>query len=83
MCFAHCLNHQLPYTKTGKPPLIAFPQAKHSGRYFNPLTENTVFDEQLIKNYLYRKEWFRKVSDIKTVSIGGHIYRLKKCQNQN
>ena len=56
---------------------MAFPRAKHSGRFFNPLTEQALFDNKRIKQYLNQREWFRKISDIKTVSLGRHIYHLK------
>ena len=57
--------------------MVAFPEAKHSGRFFNPLNEQLLFDKKRIKNYLNNREWFRKISDIKTVSLGGYIYYLK------
>jgi hypothetical protein len=74
------LNNHIPCDTTGKPPLIAFPQARHSGRYFNPLLECVVFDKARIRQYLHLKEWFRKVSDTKTVSLGGHVYYMAKAK---
>jgi hypothetical protein len=76
----HRLNYHIPCDTTGKPPLVAYPEAKHSGKYFNVLTEKDCFDQERIKEYLHLKEWFRKVSDIKTISLGGHIYRLPKAK---
>ena len=71
------LNNHIACDTFGKPPLVAFPNAKHSGRFFNPLNEQSLFDNKLIKSYLNNREWFRKISDIKTVSLGGSIYYLK------
>jgi hypothetical protein len=76
----HRLNYHIPCDTTGKPPLIAYSEAKHSGRYFNVLMEKDCFDQAHIKEYLHLKEWFRKVSDIKTISLGGHIYHLPKAK---
>lgn len=71
------LNYQIDCDSLGKPPLTAFPKARHSGRFFNPLMEQELFDNKRIKHYLDKREWFRKISDIKTLSLGGHIYHLK------
>lgn len=76
----HRLNYHILCATTGKPPLVAYPKAKHSGRHFNVLTEKESFDQERIKEYLHQKEWFRKVSDIKTISLGGHIYHLPKAK---
>jgi hypothetical protein len=65
----HRLNYHIPSDTLGKAPLVAFPKAKHSGRYFNPLLEKKYFDQERIKDYLHLKERFRKVSDIKTISL--------------
>lgn len=74
------LNNHIPCETTGKPPLVAYPEAKHSGRYYNPLTEQNTFDPSRIKQYLHLKEWFRKVSNAKTISLGGHVYYLPKAK---
>ena len=73
----HRLNSHIVCDTLGKPPLVAFAEAKHSGRFFNPLTEQLLFDNKRIKNYLNNREWFRKIRDIKTVSLGGCIYISK------
>ena len=70
----HCLNNTIPCVSIGLPPLIAQPKAKHSGRYFSPFLETQIFENQRIKDYLHQKEWFRKVSSAKTISIGGYVY---------
>ena len=74
------LNNHIPCDTTGKPPLVAFPQAKHSGRYFNPITEKDAFDTKRVGQYLHLKEWFRKVSEVKTISLGGQIYYIAKAK---
>jgi hypothetical protein len=74
------LNNHIPCDTTGKPPLVAFPQAKHSGRYFNPITEKDAFDTKLVSQYLHLKEWFRKVSEAKTISLGGQVYYIAKAK---
>ena len=74
------LNKHIPCDSLGEPPLSAFPHAKHSTRFFNPLTEHILFDKKRIENYLNDKEWFRKVSDAKTLSLGGQVYYLKMAK---
>jgi hypothetical protein len=74
------LNHHIPCDTTGKPPLLAYPQAKHSGRYFNPITENNIFDAKHVREYLHLKEWFRKVSEAKTISLGGWVYYISNAK---
>ena len=78
----HRLNNHIVCDTLGQPPLVAYPQALHSSRYFNPLTEHSLLDTNRIKEYLHLKEWFRKVSDAKTISLGGYVYYLTKAQAQ-
>jgi hypothetical protein len=75
------LNYDLPsQTHQGKAPLQAIPEAQHSKRFYNPSNETQLFDNQNIIKYLVGKEWFRKISANKTVSLGGHIYYLPKTK---
>ena len=77
----YCLNYQLPAAKyDGQAPLKALPEAKHSKRFYNPINEQQMFDNQRIMTYLKGKEWFRKVSTAKTISIGGKVYYIKQAK---
>ena len=77
----HRLNYHLPCaTNNGKPPLVAFPQAKHSGQYYNPALEESRFDELNIIQYLIGKEWFRKLSANNTISLGGNVHYVPKVK---
>ena len=59
---------------------FAQPEAKHSGKYYCPLTEKNLFNPQRIKDYLHQKEWFRKVAQNHTISLGGEVYYLPKAK---
>ena len=75
------VNEKLPNRMLDKkPPLIAFPQAKHSGRHYSVDTEQQLIDMKLIYKYLSKCCWFRKVSDAKTVSLDSKIYYLKNAE---
>ena len=69
-----CLNHEIDCATIGKPPLAAFPTALHSGRFYHIFNEQSLFDLKRIAQYLKDKEWFRKTSAKKTVSLGGYVY---------
>jgi transposase InsO family protein len=76
------LNYHIPCERTDKPPLVAFPDARHSGRQYNPLREKDLFDTQHIKAYLHQKVWYRKVSKNNTFSLGGQVYYVTKVAPQ-
>ena len=71
------LNEHLPCSALdGLPPLQAFPQARHSGRYYRPEWEAQLLDLQRVYAYLAKGRWFRLISKIGTFSLGGEIYYL-------
>lgn len=74
------LNHNIACATFSKAPLKAFPQAIHSKRFYNPLTEQNLFDTQKIDKYLSERKWFRKVSENHTLSLGGYVYYLPKAK---
>lgn len=68
--FQDHLNERRAYLNRNKLDLI-------SPRSYNPLCESSCFDAHRILTYLSNREWFRKVSSVKTLSLGGQIYYLK------
>ncbi len=71
------LNYHLPCTSSNQqPPLIAYPQAKHSGCAYRPEYEEDLLDVQRVYEYLAQGRWFRRVSTNGTVSLGGHVYYI-------
>lgn len=70
------LNYHIACDTIKVPPLVAFPNAVHSNKYFNPLTEYKMIDLQKVYLFLAQGEWFRKVSSAKTVSLAGQVYYL-------
>jgi len=45
----------------GKPPLVAFPKARHSGRPYDPTQEWATFDLAAVDRFLADWRWFRLV----------------------
>jgi hypothetical protein len=82
------LNNHISNLKDGKSLMEQYPQAKHSGRYYYPLNEVDCFSHELIFQFLSeinsstgkQKEWFRKVSSAKTISIGKQVYYLTNAK---
>jgi hypothetical protein len=72
----HQLNNTICCDTLKMAPLIAFPNATHSGKHFNPLTEIEMMDLQKVYTFLSKGEWFRKVSGAKTISLAGQVYYL-------
>ena len=73
------LNEHIPSTATQNlPPLVAHPDAAFSGRHYEPLKEEQVFDLVLVHNYLARGKWYRRIAANHTISIGGYLYHLPK-----
>jgi transposase InsO family protein len=75
------LNHHLPSTSCNKkPPLIAHPEAIHSGRFYSPIHERKLLKMDRIYNYLAQCTWFRRVAQNNTISLGGQIYYMPKAK---
>ncbi len=76
------LNQRIPCRSLEhRPPLVAFPQAKHSGKPYTLTMEPSYFDQQRIKDYLAKcKPWFRTVTANRVVSLGAQKYFLCKAK---
>jgi transposase-like protein len=71
------LNREYPTRALdGQPPFQAFPQARHSSRFYCLDTEEQLLDMQRTYDYLQSGRWFRQVSSVGTFSLGGHIYNV-------
>ncbi len=71
------LNHHLPCRSlAGQPPLVAHPEALHSGLAYDLSRERDLLDLQRIDAYLAQGRWFRFVSQAGTISLGGQVYSL-------
>lgn len=58
----------------GRPPLVAHPEARFSGRPYHAALEWQQFDMQLVDQYLSQRVWTRKVAGKGVVSFGAHHY---------
>lgn len=75
------LNEKYPSRSLGgKAPLTAFPKAKHSGRFYSIEKEEELIELHRIYKYLSECCWYRKVSDVKTISLNAKIYYLKHAE---
>jgi transposase len=71
------LNQEYPTRAlNGRPPFQAFPQARHSSRFYSLDAEAHLLDMQRIYAYLQSGRWFRQVSSVGTFSLGGYIYNV-------
>jgi len=71
------LNQEYPTRALdGQPPFQAFPQARHSSRFYALQAEEQLLDMQCIYDYLQSGRWFRQVSSVGTFSLGGLIYNV-------
>jgi transposase len=71
------LNQHLPCRSLNRiPPLIAYPQATHSGRFYRPEVEADLLNLQLVYDYLACGRWYRLVSKGGTFSLGAQVYYL-------
>lgn len=73
------LNYELPCASLAhRPPLVAFPQAVHSGRAYRPEWERELLDLNRVWAYLAQGHWFRKSSHAHTFCLGGQVYYIGK-----
>lgn len=71
------LNQHLPCCSLdNQPPLLACPQASHSGRFYRPEVEINLLNLQPVYDYLAQGRWYRWVSQAGTFSLGGQVYFL-------
>jgi len=76
----HFLNECLPCDRLGEvPPLVAYPQARTPRREYRPEWETQALDLCRIYAYLAQGRWFRLVSSIGTVTLGGQVYGLGRA----
>ena len=74
------LNENYPSRSlNNQAPLVAFPKAKHSGRFYTVENEDDLINLKHIFKYLAKCVWYRKVSSVKTVSLDSCIYYLKNA----
>jgi hypothetical protein len=73
------LNSRFPSRSLhGLPPLVAYPEAQHSGQPYRPEWEEDMLDMQRVYDYLARGRWFRRTSTHGQFSLGAHRYNLGK-----
>lgn len=69
------LNQHLPCrTLDHQPPLVACPEARHSGRSYRLELEEDLLDMQRVADYLAHGRWFRQVSAQGQFSLGAQRY---------
>jgi len=74
------LNHKIPSSATnGEPPLVAHPEAKHSGKYYQIIQEADLIKLKRVYKFLSKQTWFRIVGNNRTISLGGQVYYLSKA----
>jgi transposase len=71
------LNTHLPCASLGEvPPLVAHPEARMPRRLYRPEWEAELLNLSGVYAYLAQGRWFRLVSEVGTVSLGGQVYVL-------
>lgn len=71
------LNHNLPCRSLDdRPPLVAYPEATHSGNPYQLGAESEMLDLDRVFRYLDQGRWFRRISQGGTLSLGRQIYYL-------
>lgn len=73
------LNTRFPSRSlAGQAPLVAHPEARHSGRPYRLEWEEAMLDVQRVYDYLARARWFRRTSSAGQFSLGAQRYGLGK-----
>jgi hypothetical protein len=79
MNHADFLNHRFPsHSLGGQPPLVACPEAQHSGRPYRLEWEEDMLDMQRVYDYLAKGRWFRCSSSQGQFSLGAYRYSVGK-----
>jgi hypothetical protein len=74
------LNHRFPSRSLGgRPPLVACPEAQHSGRVYRLEWEQDMLDMQRVYDYLAKGRWFRHTSSQGQFSLGSQRYNAGKA----
>lgn len=77
------LNSCLPCRSlNGQPPLVAHPEAHHSGAEYHLALEHDQMDLARAYRYLEQGRWFRRVSQHGTLSLGRQIYSVGRSWNR-
>ncbi|MCB9315512.1 MAG: hypothetical protein H6569_05200 [Lewinellaceae bacterium] len=77
----HRLNQNLPNRSLGnKAPWQVFPRANQSTKSYSVEQEHNLLNPQLLYNFLAQGTWYRTVSSVRTISLGGHRYYLKTAK---
>lgn len=73
------LNHQLPCSSLGGKPIDeVYPHIYRPRRLYRPEWEEDIFEPERIHQYLAQSRWFRRVSSVGEISLGGKVYGLGK-----
>ncbi len=71
------LNCRFPSRSLGgQPPLVACPEAQHSGRPYRLEWEEEMLDLQQVYDYLAQGRWFRRTSSQGQFSLGAYRYHV-------
>jgi len=71
------LNRRFPSRSLGgQPPLVACPEAEHSGRVYRLEWEADMLNMQRVYEYLAKGRWFRRTSSQGQFSLGSHRYNV-------
>lgn len=71
------LNRRFPSrTLAGQPPLVVWPEARHSGRPYRLEWEPEMLDLDRVHAYLAQGRWFRQTSSQGQFSLGAQRYNL-------
>jgi len=74
------LNTRYPSCSlAGLPPLIAHPEATHSGRYYRLEWEEDLLDMQRVHDYLAKGRWFRRSGPFGQLSIGARRHGVGRA----
>jgi hypothetical protein len=74
------LNTRYPSRSlAGQPPLIAHPEARHSGRLYRLEWEEDLLDMQRVHDYLAQGRWFRRSGSLGQLSMGSYRYGVGKA----
>jgi len=74
------LNTRYPSRSlAGQPPLMAYPEARHSGRFYRLEWEEDLLDLQRVHDYLAKGRWFRRSGPLGQLSMGAHRYGVGRA----
>jgi Helix-turn-helix domain len=74
------LNTRYPSRSlAGQPPLIAHPEARHSGCFYRLEWEEDLLAMQRVHDYLAKGRWFRRSGPVGLLSLGHHRYGVGRA----